>query len=134
MRELRGGDGSAYTEALASALPQLSGGFQKQARTALAERLKGASAATLREKFQQDNGEMRRAAAAAAAGAGGEVIPDLIPLLYDPELEVAEAAHVSLKELSGQDLGPAPRASYDDRVQAAAEWQRWWAAQTSAKK
>lgn len=128
LRELREGDGAAHTEALARAVSQLSGPLQKQARAALTERLTRLSAAELRDKFQQESAEVRRAAAAAGKG-HRELIPDLIRLLYDADLAVVQAAHGSLKELTGKDFGPLPRASADDRVVAAIGWEKWWTAQ-----
>ncbi len=135
LHELREGKGAACTEALAVAVPQLSGALQRQARAALAERLARMTVETLRDKLQEDNVEVRRAAATAAATkAARELIPDLIKLLHDAESEVASAAHAALKELTGKDFGPSPRAALEARIVAAADWKNWWATQQDAGK
>src|SRR3989442_2805064 len=60
--DLREGKGVAYTEALAAAIPKLSGDSKLRARDALAERLARMTADTLRDKLQEDSLEVRRAA------------------------------------------------------------------------
>jgi hypothetical protein len=116
LNRLREHKGAAYTEALAAAIPQLSGMSKTRARDALAERLARMTAATLRDKFKDDNAEVRRAAAlACTVKADKQFIPDLIALLRDRERTVARAAHAALKELSGQDFG----------VEAVEKWQTW---------
>jgi len=113
---LREGKGVVYTEALAAAIPQLNGETLRKAREALAERLTRMKAETLVLYLKDEDREIRRAAALACAMKDTKVyIPNLIPLLSDPELLVIRAAHLALKELSGQTIGPSREA-----------WQEWW--------
>jgi HEAT repeat protein len=124
---LRDGKGAAYTDALAGAAPRLTGAAQRQARDALVQRLTRMTSTTLRDKLQDDDAEVRRAAALACAmkDARGQV-PDLISLLRDPEPAVAQAAGTALKSLTGQDLGPGPDAGAEERLKAAGAWAAWW--------
>jgi hypothetical protein len=128
LAQLRDGKGGQYTQALASAIPQLSGLAKSRAREALAERLSRMSADTLRDKLKDPDLEIRRAAAlACATKEDTQYVPDLIDLLKDPEPPVARAAHVSLRELTRQDFGPSASASRAERDQAVTKWQEWWA-------
>jgi len=54
------------TLALAAAIPQLTGTVKTKARSALAERLSRMTNHTLKDKLQDDDPEIRRAAALAA--------------------------------------------------------------------
>jgi hypothetical protein len=123
--------GVVYTQALAAAIPQLTGAMQVKARDALAARLARMTAATLRGRFQDENKEIRRAAASACALKGDpEPLPDLIQLLDDPEAAVSQAAHAALKELAGgRDFGPDAGASRAERQAAIAAWKAWWSKQ-----
>jgi len=134
LRDLLIGKGATYTQALATAIPQLSGDLRAKARDALAERLTRMTAATLRDKLKDDNGEIRRAAALACAMKEDRShIPDLITLLSDAEPPVSRAARAALRELSGQDFGPDTNASKAERAQAVAAWKAWWAKQQRDK-
>jgi HEAT repeat protein len=127
LERLRDGKGVVHTEALAAAIPQLTGAARGKARAALAERLTRMKAATLAKYFQDEDAEIRRAAALACARKDGQdLVPGLIRLLSDPESMVERAAHAALKELTGQDFGPAAGASRADRARAIAAWQVWW--------
>jgi HEAT repeat protein len=127
VEKLRTSQGAAYTDALASAIPNLTGPARNKARDALAERLARMSAATLRDKLREKNSETRRAAALACAmKKEKDLIPRLIDLLQDSEPRVMRAAHVALKQLTDQDFGPGPNASRQDQAQAAALWKTWW--------
>ena len=124
------GKGAAYTLALAGAIPRLSGDSKTKARDALAERFTRMTAVTLRAELKEDDPEIRRAAALACAMKDDKShVPDLIPLLDDPEPLVARAAYAALKSLSNQDFGPAKDASAKDRTQAIEAWKAWWAKQ-----
>jgi HEAT repeat protein len=80
---------------------------QYQARDALTQRMTRMKATTLRDKLQDDNVEVRRAAALACGRKKeAEHIPELLQLLDDPELLVIQAARKALKELTGEDFGP----------------------------
>jgi hypothetical protein len=116
MQKYRDGKGVTYTEALAGAIPQLSGDDKRKARDALAERLTRMKPDTLSRYFQDQDAEIRRAAALAAAMKEAKtLIPDLIPMLSDAEPAVAHAAHAALKDLTGEKLGPTEE-----------EWKSWW--------
>src|SRR5262249_49752537 len=122
--------GAVYTDALAAAIPRLSGEAKQQARDGLARRLARMTAATLRDLTRDEAVEVERAAALAVELKGDRgLIPDLIALLEDPERPVARAAHAALKEMTGQDFGPAAQATPAERGQAAARWKAWWARQ-----
>jgi hypothetical protein len=125
--KLREGKGLVYTQALAEAIPQLAAGLRAKSRDALAQRLARMTAATLRDKFDDDNLEIRRAAAlASAVKAEKSFVPDLIKLLDDAEPPVAHAAHASLKALTEQDFGPGDDASRAERKKAISAWKNWW--------
>lgn len=129
---LKEGKGAAYTDALAEAIPPLAGAVQTNARDALAIRLGRMTATTLRDKLQDENGEIRRAAALACAMKQAKVhIPDLIAALEDREALVVRAVHAALKNLTGQDFGPEADASPAECAKAAAAWAKWWDQQIS---
>jgi hypothetical protein len=125
--EMRDAKGVAYTEALASAIPQLDGEARKKAREALAERMARMTSATLGVKLGEDDREVRRAAALAVAMKEDKAhVGRLIELLDDKETIVSRAAHAALKSLSNEDFGPAADASREERKQAMAAWRAWW--------
>jgi len=114
--KLRDGKGGEYTDALAAAIPRLSGDARKAARDALALRLTRMTPDTLRKYVLDDDAEVRRAAALAAAMKDCKnLVPDVAGLLKDPEPDVSRAARAALKALAGDDLGPDPEA-----------WKGWW--------
>jgi hypothetical protein len=124
LREAKDGDS---TEAIALAIPKLSGDIQQQARDALTERLTRLPAAVLRDKFQDDNPEVRCAAALACGRKiAKEHIVDLLQLLDDPEMAVVQSARVALTELSGEDFGPSSDADRRGRGEAVTAWHKWW--------
>jgi hypothetical protein len=113
---LKDGKGAVHTLALAAAIAKLDDQERQKARDALAERLARMTAITLRDKLQDSDAEVRRAAAIACALREEKVLlPDLIGLLDDPQPPVARAAHAVLKHLAGVDLGP-----------DAKTWKAWW--------
>jgi hypothetical protein len=127
LERLRDGKGVVHTEALADAIPKLTGAARAKARAALAERLARMKAATLAKYFEDEDAEIRRAAALACAMKDAkDQVPGLIRLLSDRESPVERAAHAALKELTGQDFGPAEGASAADRRRAIAAWEAWW--------
>jgi hypothetical protein len=130
LKKLRDSKGGEYTEALADAIPKLTGDVKTKARDALAERLARMTASTLKDKLRDDDLEVRRAAALAVAMKEEKpLVPRLIEMLDDPEPPVARAAHAALKSLSGQDFGPGAEASRAERAQAVSSWKEWWAKQ-----
>jgi hypothetical protein len=134
LHNYRIGKGVEFTEALALAIPQMSGANQRRTREVLADRLTRMKETTLKEYLADENLEIRIAAARACAKKGSKaLIPDLIPSLRDSRGGIAEAAHQALKELSGQDFGPKANASRDERVQATRQWTEWWKKQEGKK-
>jgi HEAT repeat protein len=127
LTNLKEGKGEAYTQALVGAIPHLKEPAQDKAREALAERLARLTVERLRELFEDDNAEVRRATAQACAKKKDKALaPDLIDRLYDPEPAVVQAAHAALKSLSGQDFGPAQDATPEQLARAAESWRAWW--------
>jgi hypothetical protein len=127
LARLRDSRGTDNTDALALAIPKLLGDTQRQARDALTQRLTRMTAATLRDKLQDDNVEVRRSAALACGRKNAkEHIPDLLQLLDDAEMEVVQSARTALKELTSQDFGPSSDASSRERADAAEAWRKGW--------
>jgi hypothetical protein len=127
LTQMRDGRGAVYTDALAGAIPHLDGDARKKAREALADRLSRMTSATLGVKLDDDNPEVRRAAALAVAMREDKAhVERLIDLLDDKEKTVSRAAYAALKELSGQDFGPATDAGREEHKKAVAAWRAWW--------
>lgn len=100
--------GVEYTQALANAIPKLTGSFQDKARQALAERLKRMSDKTLKEYLKDEDPVLRRGAIGGIARKEAkDLLKDLVPLLKDSESDVAEEAYDALCKLTGQDFGKA---------------------------
>jgi len=130
LRLYRDEKGVEFTEALALAIPRMSGELQRKTREALTERLTRMKDTTLKTYLGDENVEIRIAAARACAVKGSKsLVPQLIILLRDTRGGVAEAAHQALKELSGQDFGPKVNASREERMQASRQWTDWWSKQ-----
>jgi hypothetical protein len=126
--------GVAHTEALARAIPQLTGPTKLKARDALAERLTRMTNSTLREKLQDESTEVRRAATLACAMKEDKTfVPDLIARLDDAQRTVSLAAHAALKALTQKDFGPATDATPRERAGAMVRWKEWWKRQEGAK-
>jgi len=127
LERLRDQKGAIHTDALAAAIPLLKGAVKTNASDALAQRLARMTSATLREKLQDANPEVRRAAALASAMKEDKIfVADLIRLLDEQEPRVARAAHASLKAITGQDFGPTEQADKGERTRAATRWRDWW--------
>ncbi|HLW68580.1 MAG TPA: HEAT repeat domain-containing protein, partial [Gemmataceae bacterium] len=130
LAKYRDAKSESYTEALANAIPQLSGKVQAKVREALVERLARHSANVLSGFLEDDNEDLRHAAALAVIRradkeADEELLPQLITLLLDGDPEVAEGAHKLLQRLTDQDFGPGADAVQGQRAAAAAQWQSW---------
>jgi hypothetical protein len=116
LAEFKERKGVVYTEALAAAIPHLEGDAKTEARNALAQRLARMKAESLAEYLKDEEAEIRRGAALAAGMKDSKtLIPNLIPLLKDPEPIVPPVVLTSLKALTGQDLGTEIK-----------PWQEWW--------
>ncbi len=106
LRRLTEARGVSYTEVLAQAIPRLPESLRAKARAALVERMTRMTAQTLRDKFAQNDAEVRRAAVMACASKGDKhMVPDLIERLRDSDGAVAQAARSALKKLTGEDFG-----------------------------
>jgi HEAT repeat protein len=98
---LKEGEGVVYTLALADAIPKLPKEFQDKARQALAERLSRMTPQTLRDKFNDVDVEIRKAAIAAAVlKEDKSLVSDLSELLEDPSSTIAGLADEAIKALS----------------------------------
>ena len=127
LRKLRDSKGAVYTDALAHAIHRLDGAAKGPARDALADRLTRMTSTTLKDKLQDEDLEIRRAAALACAMKEEKAhVPRLIDMLEDPESDVARAAHAALKSLTNQDFGPSKDATRADVARAVAAWKEWW--------
>jgi hypothetical protein len=116
LSKLHDTEGNIYTQALALAIPQLSGQIKTEARDKLADRLADMTDATLRDKLDDPDSEIRRAAALACALKNEkQFVPKLIDMLEDRQSSVGRAARAALQKLTRQNLG-----------MEAAEWRQWW--------
>lgn len=114
------------TVSLAHTIPHVTPQLQKKVRAVLVERLARLSADELRAQLEGD-GELHRAAAQMyIRKADATMLPELIQLLTDAELEVADAAHDALRKLTGEDFGPAKDCQPEQREAAAALWLDWY--------
>jgi HEAT repeat protein len=103
LARLNKGKGAAHSDALAAAIPRLTGRWRERARQTLADRLTRMTADTLRDKLRQDDAETRRAAAVAALRKkDASLAPDLRDLLEDADPAVAAAARRALEGLTGK--------------------------------
>lgn len=122
----RDAKGVAYTEAMAAAVPRLSGDVRHDLRHALAERLTRMTDQTLGRYLRDDDAEIRRAAALALTARKSRAhLGGLIDLLADPEPAVVLAAQAALHELTGEDFGPPLHATEAERVRALERWRGW---------
>jgi hypothetical protein len=100
--------GKAPEEALAAAIPRLTGPWRERARLALADRLARLPASALRERLRHEDAETRRAAAAAALRNKDEsLLPELAPLVKDDGPAVAAGARRALEGLTTRKPGAA---------------------------
>ena len=130
LREYRQAKGVEYTEALAGAVPRLAGNARQATREALVGRMVRMTERTLKRYLKDDDPEIRRAAASGLARRGSTAsVPEMIPLLSDPDPGVRPAARAALRSLSGQDFGPELTATEQERQKAVARWRQWWAKQ-----
>jgi hypothetical protein len=127
LQQMQQGKGPDFTEALALAIPRLFGEPRQKARTALAERLARMKDSTLTTYLADEDAEIRRAAASAIARKESKaLVPQLIPLLRDPNPGVADAAHMALSDLTRKDFGPKADVSREEREEAIRKWLEWW--------
>ncbi len=126
LKEYAGTSGIQYTFAIAYAIPSLSGDIRKEARQYPRRSLvreEGNDAAEL-------SGRRRCRGTPAAALALGmrdakEKVGDVAKLLLDPEPTVVRATHASLVSLTGEDYGPAPNATEEEKQEAVKKYRAW---------
>jgi hypothetical protein len=115
LTRFRDGKGPLYTDALAAAIARLTGKERAQTRTVLVERLTRMTAATLRNKLEEESSEIRRAAVLACAQKEDPShVPDLVQRLDDTDEAVVRAAEEALGALTGKDFATAE------------QWREWW--------
>jgi hypothetical protein len=133
LAKYRDAKGADYTDALARAIPKLTGEAKAQVRDALAQRATRFTAATLNSMMGDKDPELQRAAALAAGAKGrervGEFSDSLVKLMADDRAIVVQAARAALKSLTGEDHGPEPGASPAERTAAITAWRNWLAKQ-----
>jgi hypothetical protein len=130
IEEYRDAKGVKYTEALATAIPHLTGDAKVYARDALAERLARMKADTLTNYLKDEDAEIRRGAALACALKESKShVPLLIEMLRETDPAVERAVLAALKDLTKQNFGPPANATAEERDKAIAAWKDWWAKQ-----
>jgi HEAT repeat protein len=113
LEEYKRAKGVVYTEALAYAIPKMEGKHKEKAREALTERLTRMTVATLADKLESDNAEIRTAAIEASVRKDRKsLVPNLIALLQ--EEDATPNALKALQQLTGQKLVNRE------------EWKEWW--------
>jgi HEAT repeat protein len=115
LTQLRDGKSPGSLQALVQVISKLPLAERARVRDTLAKRLARLTSDELRDKLRDSDGEIRRAAAAACAQRrDAALVGDLIPLLRDEQGPVSSEARVSLKGLTGRDLGD-----------SASAWEEW---------
>jgi hypothetical protein len=109
--------------------------FLPEQQEAMARQLAWLPVARLRKRLFDGAAEIRAAAARASALKGDSTLTlDLIFLLGDQEIFVAQQARAALYALTGRDDGPDPGSSRVERRQTVASWLEWWRASHEAKR
>jgi HEAT repeat protein len=115
LTQLRDGKTPGSLQALVQVISKLPLAERPRVRDTLAKRLARLTPDELRDKLRDPDTEIRRAAAAACAQRrDATLVGDLIPLLRDEQGPVSSEARVSLKGLTGKDLGD-----------SASAWEEW---------
>jgi len=118
--------GVEYTEAIAHAIPRLNGEARKEARQTLADRLSDRSEATLLRYLVDSDSEIRRAAVLALAMRDAkDAVTAVAPLILDPNPSVVRATCASLRTLTGEDYGPLPNATEEEKQEAVKRYREW---------
>src|SRR5262249_54306457 len=131
LKRLHDSKGSDYTEALALAIPRLSGEDRQKVRDTLALRLKRMSARTLVDYLKDSDPEIRAATSLAVAMKElREHVPLIVERREDPAPCVAGAAHAARKEMTKEDFGPAADATREEQARAVQAWKQWWKKQS----
>lgn len=126
LKQLRKGKGSAYTKALALAIPLLEESSKDKARRTLAERLVRMKTTTLRRYLTHEQAEIRRATVMAIAMKHLQnLIPEMVERLNDDESSVVLATRAALKAMTKQDFGPPAEADSKEQAQSVQKWKSW---------
>jgi HEAT repeat protein len=126
LKEYVATSGVEYTQAIAHAIPRLSGDARKEAREGLADRLSDRKDTTLLRYLEDDDPEIRRAAALALGMRDSkETVAVVAKLLLDPDPSVVRATCASLRSLTGEDYGPPPNATEEEKQDALKKYQAW---------
>ena len=132
LKEYQGAKGEQYTAAITFALNRLEKDKKKQARAALLERLVRMTPETLKKLTAMNEPELRRTAILACAAKDDKShIPDLIARINDTDDDVVKAARAGLRSLTGEDFGPLPGATEDDKTAIAIKWRHWQSAKAA---
>jgi hypothetical protein len=124
--ELGKRDGKEALDGLTVATSVSDARLKRLAREALEAHLGRLGATALAERLEDDSAEVRRAAIRPAAKQA-KLVPKVIDRTDDDSPEVRAEARAALKALSkGEDYGPAPGASAQQRREAKKKWQAWW--------
>jgi hypothetical protein len=119
--------GPEYDQAMALALPRLPAELQTVGRTILADRMHCTPLKHLRAKLRDEHAELRRAAVQACGMRKEQaLVPDLITLLEQDDPKFVKHVRRVLRQFTGQDFGPSPKADRDKRRQAITAWRDWW--------
>jgi hypothetical protein len=129
LKEYQAAKGEQYTAAITFALTRLERDKKKQAQTALMERLVRMTPETLKKLTAMNEPELRRAAILACAAKDDKThLPDLIARINDPDEDVVKAARAGLRSLTGEDFGPYPGATDEEKQSIAVKWRFWLSA------
>jgi hypothetical protein len=129
LKEYQAAKGEQYTAAITFALTRLERDKKKQAQAALVERLVRMTPETLKKLTAMNEPELRRAAILACAAKDDKThLPDLIARINDPDEDVVKAARAGLRSLAGEDFGPYPGASDEEKQSVAVKWRFWLSA------
>lgn len=132
LNELEKRTGETAITALATAGgPDVESEIRYLAHELLLKNLARQSADTIKKKLADPRSEVRAAAAYAAADKKHQLGAELIDLLKDKDLDVAQAARQALTRLAGGDTdhGPERSATDEERTAAIRKWRDWWAKQ-----
>lgn len=129
LKEYQAAKGEQYTAAITFALTRLERDRKKMAQAALIERLVRMTPETLKKLTAMNEPELRRAAILACAAKDDKThLPDLIARINDPDEDVVKAARAGLRSLTGEDFGPYPGATDEEKQSIAVKWRFWLSA------
>lgn len=125
IQKLRDEKGGEYSEGMVQAIAILPAEAKPMARKALAERFMRLTTNSLKAKLAADTESRQAAIQVVAAQKLTELAPDLARLLTVDDAAQRQASLTALKQMTGQDFGPAPDASFTERFVAQKKWLEW---------